>query len=46
MIIQNGVYLNGQAVTDPFCAITEEDFTDGEAIIKKGKKIFHRLVRG
>lgn len=46
MIIQNGVYLNGQAVTDPFYAITEEDFTDGEAIIKKGKKIFHRLVRG
>lgn len=46
MILQNGVYLNGQAVTDPFYAITEEDFTDGEAIIKKGKKIFHRLVRG
>lgn len=44
MIAQNGIYLNGQAVSDPFYNITHQDLPDGEAILKKGKKVFHRLV--
>jgi tyrosyl-tRNA synthetase len=46
MITQKGVYLNGVAIEDPFYAICEKDFIDGEAILKKGKKIFHRLEKG
>ena len=43
LIAQNGIYLNDAAVTDPFYMLTSADFTDGEAIIRKGKKIYHRL---
>jgi len=44
MISQHGVYLNDQAVEDQFYVLTESDFNaDGEAIIRKGKKNYHRI---
>ncbi|NLT11003.1 MAG: tyrosine--tRNA ligase [Clostridiaceae bacterium] len=46
MITQKGIYLNGDVVDDIFYKITASDFADGEAIIKKGKKVFHRLIQG
>lgn len=46
MITQKGIYLNGDVVEDLFYKITASDFADGEAIIKKGKKVFHRLIQG
>lgn len=46
MITQKGIYLNGDVVDDIFYKITVSDFADGEAIIKKGKKVFHRLIQG
>lgn len=46
MITQKGIYLNGDVVEDHFYKITASDFADGEAIIKKGKKVFHRLIQG
>lgn len=47
LIAQGGVLLNGEKVTDEFRALSEEDFTDGEAMIKKGKKVFHKVrIRG
>lgn len=44
MISQKGVYLNDIALEDQFYALKESDFTDGEAIVRKGKKVFHRLL--
>ncbi|MBR3934619.1 MAG: tyrosine--tRNA ligase [Clostridia bacterium] len=44
LVQQGGVSLNGEKVTDIAFAITEAAFTDGEATIKKGKKVFHRIV--
>ena len=44
LVQQGGVSLNGEKVTDIAFAITEDSFTDGEATIKKGKKVFHRIV--
>ncbi len=44
MISQKGVYLNDVALEDQFYALKESDFTDGEAIVRKGKKVFHRLL--
>ena len=41
---QNGVYLNDKPVSDITRRLTDDDFTDGEALIRKGKKIFHCLV--
>lgn len=45
LIQQNGLSLNDVKVADPDYALAEEDFTDGEAIVKKGKKKFYRLVK-
>lgn len=44
MIQQKGVYLNDVVVEDPFYTLQTSDFTDSEAIIRKGKKVFHRLL--
>lgn len=44
MISQKGVYLNDIALEDQFYALKESDFADGEAIVRKGKKVFHRLL--
>ena len=40
---QKGIYLNDAVVEDPFYVLNDGDFTDNEAIVRKGKKIFHRL---
>lgn len=45
LIQQNGVSLNDAKLSDPDYVLTEADFTDGEAIVKKGKKKFYRLVK-
>lgn len=44
LIQQGGVSLNTEKVTSIEQMVTAADFTDGEAIIKKGKKVFHRVV--
>ena len=44
LITQGGVLLNGEKVTDEFRALKEADFADGEAMIKKGKKVFHKVL--
>lgn len=44
LIQQNGMSLNGDKVTDIGFALTEEAFKDSEAIVKMGKKKFHRIV--
>ena len=43
-IQQGGVIFNGEKVTDPKKILSEEDFPDGSALIKKGKKTYHRVV--
>ena len=45
LIQQNGLSLNDEKVTDPDYTLSEGDFTDGEAIVKKGKKKFYRLLK-
>lgn len=44
LIQQGGVMLNGKKVTDPSVLLTAEDFAEGHAIIKKGKKSYHKIV--
>ena len=43
-IQQGGVSLNGEKVTDPKKVLSETDFPDGSALIKKGKKAYHRVL--
>ena len=47
MIQQKGVYLNDNVVEDQFYELKESDFdANGEAIVRKGKKNYHRLKIG
>ena len=43
LISQGGISLNDEKVTDINFVLSEDDFKDGFAIIKKGKKVFHKL---
>ena len=43
IIKQNGLSLNDEKVTDIYRNLVEEDFTDGVALVKKGKKNYHKL---
>lgn len=46
LIAQSGVVLNDNKVDSVDTVLTEEDFADGQAIVKKGKKKFYRLRLG
>lgn len=43
LIQQNGIYLNSQPITDINYQLSTKDFVDGEAIVRKGKKIYHAI---
>ncbi|MCQ2528347.1 MAG: tyrosine--tRNA ligase [Saccharofermentans sp.] len=46
MMQQKGVYLNDVVVEDMFYALSDSDFDEnGEAIVRKGKKVYHRLKK-
>lgn len=44
LINGGGVSLNGEKVEDEWMEIGEDAFREGELMIKKGKKIFHKVV--
>ena len=44
LIAQGGITLNDQKVTDINQTVTVEDFPENQALIKKGKKQFQRVV--
>lgn len=43
LIEQSGVAVNDKIVEDVNSTITENDFEEGKLIIKKGKKVYHRI---
>jgi len=45
LITQGGITLNDNKVSDINYVLNENDFNDGYAILKKGKKIFHKLEK-
>ena len=45
LIAQGGISLNDEKVTDVSYKLSENDFNDGYAILKKGKKIYHKLEK-
>ena len=44
LIQQGGLSLNGEKVTDVTRTLHEEDIQDGSALIKRGKKNYHKIV--
>ena len=45
LIEQGGITLNDEKITDTGFILSENDFKEGYAIIKKGKKIYHKLEK-
>lgn len=43
LISQGGISVNDIKITDINHIISENDFTDGYVIVKKGKKVFHKV---
>ena len=44
LVQQGGVSVNDQKVTDPTSTLSDADFMDGVDIIKKGKKVYHKIT--
>ena len=44
LVQQGGVSVNDAKVTDPTATLSDADFADGAAIIKKGKKVYHKIT--
>lgn len=45
LISQGGISLNDNKIEDTTYMLSENDFTDGYAILKKGKKVFYKLEK-
>ena len=45
LISQGGISLNDEKITDVNYVLSVDDFKDGYAILKKGKKVFYKLVK-
>ena len=45
LIAQNGISLNDSIISDTGYMLSEKDYTNGYAILKKGKKIFYKLEK-
>ena len=44
LIKDGGIYLNNERITAHDYAITDADFTEGHALLRKGKKVYHKAV--
>ena len=44
LINQGGISLNDAKITDINYVLSDKDYSDGYAILKKGKKVFYKLV--
>jgi tyrosyl-tRNA synthetase len=44
LVMQGGVYLNDLQVSDPALMISGQTLADGELILRKGKKVFHKII--
>lgn len=43
LIEQSGVSINDNIINDVYATVTENDFSDNKLMIKKGKKVYHRV---
>ena len=45
LIMQGGITLNDEKIADTNYVLSDKDFSEGYAILKKGKKVFHKLEK-
>ncbi len=44
VVTQGGLSIDGEKITDPDYAVKPGDFDKGYIVIKKGKKVFHKII--
>lgn len=44
LITQGGISIDSAKVTDPAMVVTMDIFNDGKIIVKKGKKVYHKII--
>jgi tyrosyl-tRNA synthetase len=44
LVQQGGIALRDERIEDIDYVVTPKDFSDGELVIRKGKKVYHRVV--
>ncbi len=44
LIQSGGVYLNDERVKEFFASISLDDFNDNELMLRKGKKVYHKII--
>lgn len=44
LVQQGGITVNDEKITDPAYVVSDKDFIDGSMIVKKGKKIYQRII--
>lgn len=44
LIDQAGITINDEKLSDPYAKAAAEDFAQGHALLRKGKKIYHKLT--
>lgn len=44
VVTQGGLSLDGEKVTDPNYTVKIQDFEKGYIVVKKGKKVFHKII--
>ena len=45
LINQGGITLNDEKISDVNYVLSDDDFKDGYAILRKGKKVYHKLTK-
>ena len=45
LINQGGITLNDEKISDVNYVVSDEDFKEGYAILRKGKKVYHKLEK-
>lgn len=44
LIKQGGLYINGERINDQNLVITSSNFTENELLVRKGKKVYHKII--
>ena len=44
LIKDGGIYLNNERIASHDYALSDSDFPSGEALLRKGKKVYHKAV--
>ena len=44
VVTQGGLSVDGEKITDPNYTVKTADFEKGYIVVKKGKKVFHKII--